>query len=209
MSAQTAVPVYEEPRHRLVLTHQLVRVMDVRIAPGDTTLFHIHDAPALYVTIAASALEVQVLGGPWAQRFATGAPGRTEGDVNTDTSYAQRPLTHRVTNVGTKPFRLIAVTNAAASPAVRDVAGMPGVLELRNRWFAQSRVRVSAGARTWYPVPTATIIVAPFGGPATVLLESGETHVLSAAGSWTFLPAGTRYQLSSTGSATLVVVQVM
>jgi len=43
MSAQTAVPVYEEPRHRLVLTHQLVRVMDVRIAPGDTTLFHIHD----------------------------------------------------------------------------------------------------------------------------------------------------------------------
>jgi len=208
--AQSAVPVHEEPRHRLVFSQQQLKLMDVEIQPGDTTLFHVHDAPALFITIATSPVDVQELGGPWIGTLATAARGRKQGDVNVDTSYAHRRLTHRVTNIGTTPFRLIAMTNSDASPAVHAVTGPPGRLELRNRWFAQSRVRLSAGGATpWYSAATATIVVAPFGGPASVLLESGVAHALSTSGSWNVIPSGARYRLSSTGPATLVVVQVM
>jgi hypothetical protein len=63
--AQEPVPMHEEPRHRLVLTHQQLRVMDVRIRPGDTTLFHVHDVPALYVAVSASPVDIQLLEGQW------------------------------------------------------------------------------------------------------------------------------------------------
>ena len=43
--APRAVPVYQEPRHRLVFQSALARVLDVRIGPGDTTAYHIHADP--------------------------------------------------------------------------------------------------------------------------------------------------------------------
>ena len=36
------MPVYEEPRHKIVLLNQYVRLIDVNIPPHDTTLYHRH-----------------------------------------------------------------------------------------------------------------------------------------------------------------------
>lgn len=41
----TAVPVYEEPRHRLVFQNRYARVLDVVIPPGDTTQGQRADLP--------------------------------------------------------------------------------------------------------------------------------------------------------------------
>lgn len=209
LMAQAPVPMHEEPRHRLVLTHRHVRVMDVKIPPRDTTLFHIHDVPALYVTVSAAAVDAQRLNSEWGGTRPDADPGRKPGDVSIDTSYVRHPLTHRVTNVGSRLMNLIAITNTTLVPDGSPWPDMPGNLELQNRWFAQSRVHVSAGAGgQWYSVHSPTIIVQPIPGAATVLLNSGEKHVLDTPGAWVLVPAGTRYQLSSLGSATLVVVQV-
>ncbi len=207
--AQAPVPMQEEPRHRLVLTHQQLRVMDVKIRPGDTTLFHVHDVPALYVAISAAPVDLQLLDGKWGGTHPAADPGRKPGDVNVDTSYVRHPVTHRVTNVGSQLFNLIAITNSTASPNDSGSSEIPGALELQNRWFSQSRARLSAGvAQRWYSAASPTIVVQPTQGAAAVLLESGEQHVLNAPGSWALVPAGARYQLTSASSATLVVVQV-
>ena len=210
VSAQAPVPMHEEPRHRLVLTHQQVRMMDVKIRPGDTTLFHVHDVPALYVAVSVPPVDVQLLNDKWGGTHPAADPGRKPGDVNVDTSYVRQPITHRVTNVGSQLFNLIAITSSTASPSDLGPSSMPGLLELENRWFTQSRVRLSAGAsQHWYSAPSPTIVVQPVRGAATVLLESGQKHVLDTPGSWALLPAGARYQLTSPRAATLVVVQVM
>lgn len=207
--AQAPVPMHEEPRHRLVLTHQQLRVMDVQIRPGDTTMFHVHDVPALFVAVAAAPVDIQLLDGSWGGTHPAADPGRKPGDVNVDTSYVRQPITHRVTNVGSRLFNLIAITNSTVSPNDSGQPEMPGTLELRNRWFTQSRARLSAkAAKRWYSARSPTIVVQPLPGAATVLLRSGEKHVLNAPGSWALVPAGTRYQLTSASSATLVVVQV-
>src|SRR5687768_4037089 len=203
--AQAPVPMHEEPRHQLVLTHQHLRVMDVKIRPGDTTLFHVHDVPALYVAVAAAPVDIQLLNGQWGGTHPAADPGRKPGDVNVDTSYVRQPITHRVTNVGAQLFNLIAITNSTVSPDDVGPPEMPGALELHNRWFTQSRVRLSADAlQRWYSVPTPTIVVQPLPGAATVFLESGEEHVLNAPGSWALVPAGARYRLTTASSATLV-----
>ncbi len=207
--AQAPVPMHEEPRHRLVLTHQQVRVMDVKINPGDTTLFHVHDVPALYVAVSAAPVDLQLLNGKWGGTHPAADPGRKPGDVNVDTSYVRQPLTHRVTNVGSQLFNLIAITNSTMSPSDLGSSEMPGALEMQNRWFTQSRARLSAGAaQRWYSARSPTIVVQPLRGTATVLLESGQKHVLNAPGSWALVPAGARYLLTTASAATLVVVQV-
>jgi quercetin dioxygenase-like cupin family protein len=202
--------MHEEPHHRLVLTHQHIRVMDVKIRPGDTTLFHVHDVPALYVAVSAAPVDIQLLNEQWGGTRPDADPGRKPGDVNVDTSYVRQPITHRVTNVGSQLFNLIAITNSTVSPNDLGSSEMPGALELQNRWFTQRRARLSAGAtQQWYSAPSPTIVVQALPGAATVLLESGEEYALNAPGSWALVPAGARYQLTSPSSATLVVVQVM
>jgi len=207
--AQASVPMHDEPHHRLVLTHQQLRVMDVKIRPGDTTLFHVHALPALYVAVSTSPVDIQLLKGQWGGTHPAADPGRKPGDVNVDTSYVRQPITHRVTNVGSQLFNLIAITSSTVSPGDSAPPDMPGDLEVQNRWFAQSRARLSAGGSPrWYSALSPTIVVQPLPGAATVLLESGRKHDLDAPGSWVLVPAGIRYQLRSPSSATLVVVQV-
>jgi hypothetical protein len=192
-----------------VLTHQQLRVMDVKIRPGDTTLFHVHDVPALYVAVSAAPVDIQLLAGTWGGTHPAADPGRKPGDVNVDTSYVRTPITHRVTNVGSQLFNLIAITNSTVSPRDTGSPEIPGALELQNRWFIQSRARLAAGdAPRWYSAVSPTIVVQPLAGAATVLLASGENLVLDTPGSWALVPAGSRYRLTSPDAATLVVVQV-
>ena len=57
------VPLSGEPRHHVVYESPAMRVHDIHISPGDTTLFHTHDTAILYVPIARSTNRNQVLGG--------------------------------------------------------------------------------------------------------------------------------------------------
>ena len=50
-SSREAVPVYQEPMHRLVYHNPMVRVLDVRIPAGDTTAYHVHAAPMVGIVV--------------------------------------------------------------------------------------------------------------------------------------------------------------
>ena len=50
------VPLSGEPRHHVVYESPSMRVHDIQIPPGDTTLFHTHDTAILYVPIARSRI---------------------------------------------------------------------------------------------------------------------------------------------------------
>lgn len=93
------VPVSEEPRHVPVLVNDYIRLLDVWLPPGDTTWFHIHSTPSVFVpftnTLVASESEQEdwvteqmVAGKAWYRSFTP------------DT------LIHRVTNLDTVPFHV-------------------------------------------------------------------------------------------------------
>src|SRR5215831_20496360 len=73
MSSLAQVPVREEPRHHIVLQNEYVRLLDVRIPPGDTTLFHIHEIPSVFVMLSATKTATQVKGENWTE--GTSVPG--------------------------------------------------------------------------------------------------------------------------------------
>jgi hypothetical protein len=50
-NAQEAVAVSKEPLHKNVFENEYLRVLDVRILPGDTTLFHKHETPSVFISL--------------------------------------------------------------------------------------------------------------------------------------------------------------
>jgi len=51
INAQEAVAVSKEPLHKNVFENEYLRVLDVRISPGDTTLFHKHETPSVFISL--------------------------------------------------------------------------------------------------------------------------------------------------------------
>jgi hypothetical protein len=159
-AADEPVPVYEEPRHRLMLDGGIERVLDLSIAPGDTTLFHIHDQPIFYITLSQSQLRTQRLGSAWNVQ-----PARPwqAGDVRVNDSYIENPATHRVNNIGDEYLRLILILNerrAPFAPGIDVHPQLPGEPEIDNQHFAQSRIELEAGqSLTWDGVRARMVFV--------------------------------------------------
>ncbi|HEY0433106.1 MAG TPA: hypothetical protein VGC95_04505, partial [Chitinophagaceae bacterium] len=56
------LPVRNEPRHHNVFENGYVRILDVFLAPGDTTRFHLHNTPSLFTTFTRTATGSQIEG---------------------------------------------------------------------------------------------------------------------------------------------------
>lgn len=89
LCGQTAVPVYEEPRHKPVFTNEYVRVIRAIIKNQDTSLFHIHATPSAFVFVKPAHYDNQVMGGNWT------TPNYAKGYA-WYSSFAAGPSTHRV-----------------------------------------------------------------------------------------------------------------
>ena len=54
--------VRNEPRHHNVFENDYVRVLDVYLAPNDTTQFHIHATPSVFITLTKTNTSAQLTG---------------------------------------------------------------------------------------------------------------------------------------------------
>ncbi len=109
------VEVRDEPRHRRRFENEFVRVYDVLIPPGDTTLYHRHTEDTFYVAVNEATVRDRTWG---------------EDEPRTGTAPAgsclcrphrARPLIHQVHNLGPGEMRLIGAEIKAA-PAVTTAA---------------------------------------------------------------------------------------
>lgn len=59
------VQVSKEPRHKLVLENKYIRLLDVWLPPGDTTEFHVHSTPSLFLHLSNTYIATQVMEKEW------------------------------------------------------------------------------------------------------------------------------------------------
>ncbi|MPY92192.1 MAG: hypothetical protein GEV08_03735 [Acidimicrobiia bacterium] len=138
------VEVRDEPRHRRRFEDELVRVYDVLIPPGDTTLYHRHTRDTFYVAVN----EATVRDRTWGEDEAR------EGTALAGTAmcrpHLKRPLVHQVHNLGTAEMRLIGA-EIKASPAVTSEAALdaPGhALTLEREPLRVYELALGPGAST-------------------------------------------------------------
>ena len=100
LSALTAqVQVSKEPRHKKVLENKYLRLLDVWIKSGDTTLFHIHSTPSLFLHFTNTVVCSQAKGEAWVK----GKNKEGEADY---LSFKNETWVHRVSNCDTIPFHV-------------------------------------------------------------------------------------------------------
>ena len=200
------VMVQDEPRHHQVFHQGAVRILDVQIPPGEMTLYHTHDTAILYVPISISPTDTQILGQEWLGVKSTDR-SRFEGlVVASDTSYALKPLTHRVKNVGNRLFRLIAITNGA-KPGAPAGARPAGRSVLSSNWYDATEVVLQGGNQTEWQTAHAPTVIVRQGEGDTQVEGADASKTLAAPGTWTFVPAGDRYRLFSKAGSRVVVIQ--
>jgi hypothetical protein len=105
------VAVRDEPRHRRRFEDDHVRVYDVLIPPGDTTLYHHHTEDTFYVAVNGAIVRNQVWGSDEARE------GTAMAGTAMCLGHRARPLIHQVHNAGTAEMRLIGA-EIKASPVV-------------------------------------------------------------------------------------------
>jgi quercetin dioxygenase-like cupin family protein len=99
-TATDPVAVEQEPHHHVVFENQYVRVLDVVVNPGDTTLFHKHSLDNVAVQLNDANIKRQFPGEDW---VATPAKEGSVGFVAGTTT----PYTHRISNAGTTVFHVL------------------------------------------------------------------------------------------------------
>ena len=140
-----AVPIDQEPRHKLVFSNELLRIFDTKIPAGDVTLYHTHLADSVFVCIDGGETQSEELGKPIQNR-----PPFKAGDV-WYRPHSTAPLTHRVTNLGQTDFRVldIELRNPLLESEVA-ITKLPKefVPVLENERVRMTRLTLIPGAKT-------------------------------------------------------------
>lgn len=98
-SLKAQVPVRDEPRHKPVLQNKYIRVLDVWMPPGDTSLYHIHATPSLFLQLSNTTIATQTRDKEWVkEQFTTGKSWYR--------SFVNDTLVHRVANIDHNPLHV-------------------------------------------------------------------------------------------------------
>jgi len=96
------VQVSKEPMHKKVLENKFVRLMNVWLQPGDTTMFHIHSTPSVFLHFSNAMMSTQVKGQDW-------VTDRTVPGYAWYRSFTPDSMVHRVSNGDAVPIHVIDV----------------------------------------------------------------------------------------------------
>lgn len=95
------IPVQDEPHHHWTFENQYVRVLDVVLPPGESTLFHTHSHDNVAVRLSTATIQKQDWGKDW------DPPSSMQPGQVSFTPGTKRPYSHRLKNVGTTPFHVM------------------------------------------------------------------------------------------------------
>lgn len=128
LSAQ--VQVSKEPLHKKVLENKYIRLLDVWIKPGDTSLFHIHSTPSVFLIFTTTTYASQLKNKGWVTDKVV--PG-----FSWYRSFYKDTQVHRVANIDTAIFHVTDIELLSAYKPTEKREALPFPLLYENeRVFA-------------------------------------------------------------------------
>ncbi|MEP6494742.1 MAG: hypothetical protein ABJF01_18800 [bacterium] len=194
-----AVTLDHESKHHVVFANEWVRVLDVVVPSGDSTLYHVHSNDYVFVTFGDVALKAQALGA--AQ---TDLP-LANGEVR----ITMAPITHRVLNPSRSPFHnltieLLKPSGMALTPRAE------GVTVLDNDRVRVGRIVLEPGeSTTRHEHRGPGLDVGVSAGTVSVVDASGATtRVTYAPASYRWSAAGRTHTLTNVGRSRVEIVEI-
>jgi len=183
--------VRKEPRHHDVVDNQWVRILDVRLPPGDTTFFHKHSTPSVFLVLGNTKTGSQTLIEPRHRTF-------DKEDIWFE-DFTDTPRIHRVWNADTKPFHTIDIElphQPNADFQGVDITGAEllfdakSVLALRMKTAAHTAFAVKKT-----PCPIVVVLLSGNGAEASV-----SNKQLKVKGDFAFIAPGQPLTIHNTGA---------
>ena len=203
VSAQV-VPVDKEPHHHVLLDTILLRVLDVNIPPGVTTLDHRHERDVATVALEDGTTRTRT---PADQDW---GPTRVRARANVNiTTYTGSPGAHRVETIGTTPYHLLAVENNRAGGwlETKPMTAEGASIVQQTRAFVAYDVKLPAGTKvTNHPHEMPVVIVLMSGAVEISGNGGSEPSRLSQPGRWALIPGG--HNLGVVGSSDARVIEI-
>lgn len=203
LKGQVPVPVDEEPRHHPVYQNKEVRILDVLLPPGDTTLYHIHHTPSVFINFTATLTGSQLQGG-------TASNGKsTPGRILFENLAPPNIRTHRVWNDDRDTFHVIDVellyndTGFSQKPLT-----LPDLkLEVANAWVRAYRLTQLPGKNFVLDSKKRAFILVAFNAASVQTNQSGipQDQTLKP-GSFMAIERGHSFSLKNSGDDTIQFV---
>jgi hypothetical protein len=172
-SADEAIPIEQEPRHKLVFENAHVRYFDVELEPGYESRYHWHRADGVFVNISSAPTIAQDLGKDPVRR------GERAIGETYFIDYGARPKAHRVSNPGTTPYHVVDTELlGGCGPADPAGEGPNQTLLIDNERVLVTRIILHPGESTKLYSPCG-MLVSVSGGSVTL---DGEPVDMSPAG---------------------------
>ncbi|HQW91928.1 MAG TPA: hypothetical protein PKY28_02465 [Ferruginibacter sp.] len=122
---KSQVPVREEPFHQNILENKYIRLLDVWIKPGDTSLLHIHATPSLFLHFTSTLVCVQINENAWTKN-------KNEAGNASYRSFVNDTLVHRVSNCDTVPFHVTDIEILSSYKPATTLKPLPFTVLLEN-----------------------------------------------------------------------------
>jgi len=193
LSCFAQVPVSQEPMHHNVFENGSVRILDVHIPPGDTSLVHKHSTPSVFIILSKTKTGSQVITEPRGLNL-------HDGNIWFESFYDQ-PRIHRVWNSDTTEFHVIDMELLNKQPQqIED----PLHVKPLNLLFDEKAVRgyrfvLPARATLKLPPRKAPIVVIGLTDTHANVMVNQKKFVMK--GDFIFLDPGTGVNFVSTASA--------
>lgn len=130
------VLVHEEPRHHLVFQNKEIRILNVLIPPGDTSQYHIHTTPSLFIRLSSATIGSQLQGGK-------ASVGKSmAGTIRFENLAPPNIRTHRVWNADKDTFNVMDVELLLKDTVFDKIPlTMPNLeLEIDTNWVRAYRL---------------------------------------------------------------------
>ncbi len=193
------VQVSKEPRHNNVLENKYVRLLDVNIQPGDTSLFHIHSTPSIFLHFTTTVVCSQIKGKEWV------TAKNTEGNASYR-SFENDTLVHRVSNCDTVPFHVTDVELLSSYKPAYKLQPLPFTLLFENEKVIA--YRLTAGVFNSQIIKSRGPMIAQMvaGSDVTIHNKKGKELSQLKTGKYVYIKPGAAFYFSATGDAAINMV---
>jgi hypothetical protein len=183
------VPVSKEPRHHNVFENAFVRVLDVHLAPGDTSLFHKHETPSVFIVLHPVKTGSEVI------IEEAKATALTKDPTITFEGFYVKPRVHRVWNSDTSEFHVMDIEIPGKVHKNISPMAQTGLQFLFNEQPVSAyRLSLNAGTEIKLKRETAFLIVGLSDATNNVMVNK---KPFSKKGDFLFIPAGESIEFSN------------
>ena len=183
------VPVSKEPMHHNVFENDFVRVLDVHIKPGDTTQFHKHETPSVFIVLNAVKTGSEVI-----IEEARTTVLQKDAFITFEGFY-KSPRIHRVWNKDTAEFHVMDVEILNKDPHnIYDSLQLPFQLLFDEKSVRTYRLNIDKDSTILLQSRTPTLVVGLTDTQKNVMVNNTS---FSRKGDLLFVPPGSSIQFTN------------